>query len=60
MKLITETIEEVKYVTEGKGAEKSLYIEGPFLVGNTKNKNGQISSKIMDKPTNIGPQINFT
>jgi Prohead core protein serine protease len=43
MKLIRETIEQVKYITEedGKG-QKSLYIQGPFLVADTKNKNGRI------------------
>ena len=43
MKLITETIDNVKYLTENddKG-QKSLYITGPFLVAETKNKNGRI------------------
>ena len=42
MKLITETIEEVKVITEEKGGVKSLYISGPFLVAETKNRNGRM------------------
>jgi hypothetical protein len=39
MKLISETVEEVKYITEEKNGVKSLYIQGPFLVAETQNKN---------------------
>jgi hypothetical protein len=42
MKLITETIEEVKVITEEKGGVKSLYISGPFLVAEKKNRNGRM------------------
>jgi hypothetical protein len=42
MKLITETIEEVKTITEEKNGVKSLYIQGPFLVAETKNRNGRV------------------
>ena len=51
MKLITETIEEVKYITEDDGKGKqSLHISGPFLVADTKNKHGRIyESKILAK-----------
>jgi hypothetical protein len=42
MKLITETIEEVKVITEEKNGVKSLYISGPFLVAETKNRNGRM------------------
>jgi hypothetical protein len=42
MKLITETIEEVKLVTEEKDGVKTLYIQGPFLVAEMKNKNGRM------------------
>ncbi|CAB4124359.1 prohead core scaffolding protein and protease [uncultured Caudovirales phage] len=51
MKLITETIEEVKYLTESDAAgQKSLYITGPFLVADTQNKNGRIyETKILAK-----------
>jgi hypothetical protein len=41
MKLITENITEVKLITEEKNGVKSLYISGPFLVGETKNRNGR-------------------
>ena len=40
MKLITEEVQKVKFVTEGKGSNKKLYIEGVFLQGNIKNRNG--------------------
>jgi hypothetical protein len=33
MKLITEEVSNVKFITEGKGAEKKMYIEGIFLQG---------------------------
>ena len=42
MKLITETIEEIKVISEEKNGVKSLYITGPFLVAETKNRNGRI------------------
>jgi hypothetical protein len=42
MKLIRETVETVKYITEEKNGVKSLYIQGPFLVAEQKNKNGRI------------------
>lgn len=42
MKLISEVVQEVKYITEEKNGVKSLYIQGPFLVGETKNRNGRI------------------
>ena len=42
MKLITEEISSVKFITEGKGAKKKMYIEGVFLQGNLKNRNGRI------------------
>lgn len=43
MKLIKETIESVKYLTEtSESGKKSLYIEGPFLVGDTVNKNNRM------------------
>ena len=40
MKLITETIENVEVITEGKGDDKKLYIEGVFLQSEIKNRNG--------------------
>lgn len=45
MKLIRETVEEVRYLTEEKNGVKSLFIEGPFLVSNQKNRNGRIYEK---------------
>jgi hypothetical protein len=42
MKLITETIQDVKVITEEKNGVQSLYITGPFLVGEQKNRNGRI------------------
>lgn len=42
MKLISETVEHVKYITEEKNGVKSLYIQGPFLVAEAKNRNGRI------------------
>lgn len=41
MKLIKEVVEEVKYLTEEKDGKKTLYIEGPFLVAETVNRNGR-------------------
>ena len=42
MKLITEEISSVKFITEGKGSKKKLYIEGVFLQGDIKNRNGRM------------------
>lgn len=42
MKLIKELVESVNYLTEEKDGKKTLYIEGPFLVAETKNKNNRI------------------
>ena len=43
MKLITETIESVKYFTESaENGKKKLYIEGTFLVGEQVNKNNRM------------------
>ena len=43
MKLIREEIEEAKVViTEGKGGKKSHFIEGVFLQGAIKNRNGRM------------------
>lgn len=40
MKLITETIDDVKYLTEtAENGNKKLFIEGTFLVGEQVNKN---------------------
>ena len=42
MKLITEEVTNVKVITEGTGANKKLYIEGVFLQGEIKNRNGRM------------------
>jgi hypothetical protein len=43
MKLITEKIEEAKVViTEGKNGTKKYFIEGVFLQGDIKNRNGRM------------------
>jgi hypothetical protein len=42
MKLITESIEEVKVITEEQNGVKALYISGPFLVAEKKNRNGRM------------------
>ena len=46
MKLITETIEEVKYLSEAtESGKKNLYITGPFLVYDKPNRNNRMYSK---------------
>tara|TARA_B100000131_G_scaffold145713_1_gene141751 strand:+ start:676 stop:1320 length:645 start_codon:yes stop_codon:yes gene_type:complete len=42
MKLITEQIESVEFVTEEKNGKKSHFIEGIFLQGNLKNRNNRV------------------
>ena len=42
MKLITEEVSRVKFIVEGKGAQKKMYIEGVFLQGEIKNRNGRM------------------
>ena len=42
MKLITEEISNVKIITEGKGSKRTLHIEGVFLQGGIKNRNGRM------------------
>lgn len=43
MKLIRETVENVKYLTEvAENGKKNLYIEGTFLVGDTVNRNNRM------------------
>ena len=42
MKLITEEVSNVKFITEGKGANRKMYIEGVFLQGGIKNRNGRV------------------
>ena len=42
MKLISETMENVEYITEAAGKEKSYKIKGTFLQADVKNRNGRI------------------
>jgi hypothetical protein len=53
MKLITETVEEVAYLTENKDGEKQFFIEGVFMQAEQKNKNGRVYPKpILAKEAN--------
>jgi hypothetical protein len=42
MKLIKEINETVNYLSEAKDGKKELFIEGPFLVAEKKNRNGRL------------------
>lgn len=43
MKLIAELNEQVKYITEeGTEGNKNLYITGPFIQTEVKNRNGRM------------------
>jgi hypothetical protein len=42
MKLIREEIESVEFIVENRNGKKSLYIEGVFLQGDIKNRNGRM------------------
>ena len=42
MKLIKEINETVNYLSESKDGKKELFIEGPFLVSEKKNRNGRL------------------
>ena len=42
MKLIREEIESVEFLVENSNGKKSMYIEGVFLQGNIKNRNGRM------------------
>ena len=42
MKLITEEISKVEFVVEGTGSKKKMFIEGVFLQGDIKNRNGRM------------------
>ena len=42
MKLITEEINDVHFITEEKNGKKELYIEGVFLQSEVKNRNGRV------------------
>ena len=42
MKLIREQIESVEFLVEEKNVQEVIYIEGVFLQGNIKNRNGRM------------------
>ena len=42
MKLITEITEDLEYITEESQGKKALYIQGPFMMAEVKNRNGRI------------------
>ena len=42
MKLITESIEDIEVLVEESNGSKNLYIEGVFLQGDIKNRNGRV------------------
>ena len=42
MKLIREEIESVDFIVEEKNGKKNMYIEGVFLQGDIKNRNGRM------------------
>lgn len=45
MKLIVETVEEVKYLVEENNGQKSHFIEGVFMQSEQKNRNGRVYPK---------------
>ena len=53
MKLITEEINKVEFITEGKGSEKQCFIKGIFLQAEQVNRNGRMyPMAIMEKEVN--------
>jgi hypothetical protein len=54
MKLITEVIEDLKCITEAReDGKKNVYIEGIFLQGGIKNRNGRMYPvELLDKEVN--------
>jgi|TARA_B100001094_G_scaffold134034_1_gene129837 hypothetical protein len=53
MKLICEVNEEVNYLEEEKDGKKGLYIEGIFMQGDIKNRNGRVYPKdVLEKEVN--------
>lgn len=41
VKIITESLSNVKYIQEGEGSDKELFIEGIFSTADIENKNGR-------------------
>ena len=53
MKLIREEVEAVEVLYEESKGKKTFYIQGPFLQGDIKNRNGRIyESRILAKEVN--------
>ena len=53
MKLITEEISKVEFITEGKGSAKKSYIKGIFLQAEQVNRNGRMYPlAIMEREVN--------
>jgi hypothetical protein len=53
MKLITEEISKVEFITEGKGSTKKSYIKGIFLQAEQINRNGRMYPlSIMEREVN--------
>lgn len=53
MKLIKELVESVSYLIEEKDGKKTMFIEGPFLVYDQKNRNGRLYEKHV-----LGKEVN--
>ena len=50
MKLLADLLEDVHFITEESNGQKNLYIEGIFLQGDMKNRNGRVyPMRVLDK-----------
>ncbi len=53
MKLITEEVQKVEFITEGKGTDQRHYIKGVFLQSECVNRNGRMyPMSIMEREVN--------
>lgn len=53
MKLLIERVEETKLIVEDSNGSKNYYIQGPFLQGGIKNRNGRIyPNEVLDEKVN--------
>jgi len=53
MKLITEEVSKVEFITEGKGSSQKCYIQGIFLQAEQVNRNGRMyPMSIMEREVN--------
>ena len=53
MLLITETTQNVQWLTEDKNGQKNYFIEGVFMESDTKNRNGRVyPGEVMSKEIN--------